>query len=399
MSIPKLIQEAELFKNKIWSPHLNSLEVSATKLEPNLTDNSNLFDHHQTIHKSNRLKHNKIFGKALKLLALLVCFVVFFGDCRQFIQNCEAAQLPRYLGSERKFRSYIYNPNEVYRYVGHYTYQGFIEFSESEKIATISMGNQTLWMFEILKNRLFLKPIGEDNSETNMTVITDKRVYHFELMAKEAKGINDKDLVFVAKFAYPDDKEKNLVQFPKIQPSDEPDMRDLSIYNFNYQYVGESNIAPIRVFDNGTFTYFQFSRKNSEIPAIFTVDSDGYEGLVNLRTAGDFLIVERISPQFTLRNGNNITCVYNMDLYSNGRKQSKESKSDKSLVQPMMSFENQSLSTPQLLPISGSNSNSKFDNSTLAPTPSLPVSPNSSQYELLYQPERTTSTRNKAMGQ
>ncbi len=236
-----------------------------------------------------------------------------------FSSNAVAAQFPHYLGSEKKFRSYIYNPNDAYRYVGHYTYQGFVEFEEGETIGTISMGNPSLWLFETLGNRLFLKPVGEDNSETNMTIISSKRVYHFELMAKEARGINDKDLIFVAKFVYPDEKDKNLVSFPKILPSDEPDMRDLSIYNFNYQYTGEPAIAPIKIFDNGEFTYFQFAKKNAEIPAIFSVDSEGFESLINFRAAGSYIIVEKVAPQFTLRNGDQIVCVYNMNLYINGK--------------------------------------------------------------------------------
>lgn len=231
----------------------------------------------------------------------------------------EAAQQPRFLGTERKFRSYVYNPNDVYLYLGHYTYQGFIEFDSGETISTISMGDPSLWMFENLQNRLFLKPVGEDNSETNMTVITNKRIYHFELMAKEAKGIDDKDLIFVAKFLYPDDKDKNIVEFPKADKSDEPDMHDLSIYNFNYQYTGEPSIAPLKVFDNGEFTYFQFPKKNAEIPAIFSVDGAGFESLVNFRSAGQYIIVERVSPQFTLRSGPDIVCVYNTTMYSNGK--------------------------------------------------------------------------------
>ena len=242
------------------------------------------------------------------ILALLLCANSVF-----------AAQLPRYLGSERKFRSFIYNPNDVYRYIGHYTYQGFIEFEEGEKISTISMGNPSLWLFENLGNRLFLKPVGEDNSETNMTVISSKRVYHFELVAKEAKGITDKDLIFVVKFVYPDEKDKNIVQFTKVPVSDEPDMRDISGYNFNYQYTGENTIAPMKVFDNGEFTYFQFAKKNAEIPAIFTVDAQGFESLVNFRAAGPYIIVERVAPQYTLRNGSDIVCVYNMSQYSTGR--------------------------------------------------------------------------------
>ncbi len=243
--------------------------------------------------------------------------ILVFLLCSPFM--AKAAQQPRFLGTEKKFRSYVYNPNEVYLYLGHYTYQGFIEFESGETISTISMGDPSLWMFEHLQNRLFLKPVGEDNSETNMTVITNKRIYHFELMAKEAKGINDKDLIFVAKFVYPDEKDKNIVQFPKADKSDEPNLQDLSIYNFNYQYTGEPSIAPLKVFDNGEFTYFQFPKKNAEIPAIFTVDAAGFESLVNFRAAGQYIIVERVAPQFTLRDGPDIVCVYNTTMYSNGK--------------------------------------------------------------------------------
>ncbi len=246
----------------------------------------------------------------------------------------QAVQLPRYLGTEKKFRSYIYNPNDVYRYIGHYTYQGFIEFEEGETVSTISMGDPSLWLIENLGNRLFLKPVGEDNSETNMTVISSKRVYHFELMAKEAKGITDKDLIFVAKFVYPDEKDKNIVEFPRSSPSDEPDLRDLSVYNFDYQYTGEPSIAPVKVFDNGEFTYFQFAKKNAEIPAIFSVDAGGFESLVNFRAAGNYIIVERVSPQYTLRSGSDIVCVYNTDLYTNGRTRQSTLKNKDGTPQP-----------------------------------------------------------------
>ncbi|HLD77061.1 MAG TPA: TrbG/VirB9 family P-type conjugative transfer protein [Rickettsiales bacterium] len=249
-----------------------------------------------------------------KIYILGFLFISFFAA-----NNAISSQLPRHLGNEKKFRSFIYNPNEVYRYLGHYTYQGFIEFESDETIATITMGDPSLWLFEHLGNRLFLKPVGEDNSQTNMTIITNKRIYHFELTAKEARSIDDKDLIFVAKFVYPDEKDKNILEFPKIIASDEPDMRDLSIYNFNYQYTGENTIAPLKVFDNGEFTYFQFTKKNAELPAIFSVDAAGYESLVNFRASGSYIVVEKVAPQFTLRNGTDIVCVYNTGLYKNGR--------------------------------------------------------------------------------
>ena len=98
--------------------------------------------------------------------------------------------------------------------------------------------------------------------------------------------------------------------------SDIPDLTNLSAYNFNYQYTGEPSIAPSKVFDNGQFTYFQFSRVNAEIPAIFSVDNSGFEALVNYRVAGNFIIVEKVGEQFTLRSGDDIVCVYNSTLFA-----------------------------------------------------------------------------------
>ena len=247
------------------------------------------------------------------MLKILTTIMVFF----YHISQLYAAQEPRFLGSEKKFRSFIYNPNEIYRYTGHYTYLGFIEFAEDETISLVTLGNSNLWMHEASGNRLFLKPI-ENNAETNMTVFTSSgKVYHFELVGREATGINDQDLVFVVQFIYPDGASKNIVNFTKSRPSDEPDMRKVANYNFDYEFTGARIIAPIKIFDNGEFTYFQFSKKNGEVPAIYAVDSSGYETLVNYRVSGSYIIAEIVTSQFTLRSGNDIVCVYNNRMIMN----------------------------------------------------------------------------------
>jgi type IV secretion system protein VirB9 len=270
---------------------------------------------------------------------LIIIFLIFFIPSLQV----EASQLPRFLGKEKKFRMFIYSPYDVYRYVGNYNYHGFIEFQGSmikqptvkgdaieaasqqsgkvEEISEVAIGNSDAWLWKISdsKNRLYLKPVG-DNANTNMTVKTSSgRVYNFELIARTPTGPDDENLVFAVKFIYPDDTDKNILEFPKAPISDEPDMRNLGLYNFHYEYTGEPSIAPIKVFDNGEFTYFQFAKKSAELPAIFSVDSDGFESLLNFRVAGDYVISERVGAQFTLRNGNDIVCVYNNNLFRSGR--------------------------------------------------------------------------------
>lgn len=242
----------------------------------------------------------------------MVIIALVFVSLLLYANKSHALQLPRFINSETKFRSYIYNPSEVYGYIGHYYYQGYIEFGKGENISTITIGNSNAWFVKQLGNRLFLKPV-EDNANTNLTVITNKKVYQFQLMAKEAKGNNDKDLIFSVKFIYPETKNKNIFQFNATARanSEEPDLRDLSKYNFSYDATGVPTITPIKMFDDGRFTYFQFS-ENSVVPAIFSVDpSSGFESMVNYRVTKKYFVIEQVSPQFSLRNGNEIACVYN----------------------------------------------------------------------------------------
>lgn len=231
--------------------------------------------------------------------------------------NSFAVQLPRIIGSEKRFRAYVYNPNEVYRYVGHYLSQSYIEFEEGEIVQTISMGDTSAWQTTVMDNKLFLKPILSF-ANTNMTIMTNKRTYHFELDALEAASVTEDDVLFYIKFMYPESGDKNIVVLDAgTKRSDLPDLRNLDAYNFDYEYSGSDNIAPSKVFDDGEFTYIEFPNKNSyEMPAIYAVDSDGYEAMVNYRIVENYIVVEQLASNFTLRSGNDIVCIYNNNLYS-----------------------------------------------------------------------------------
>lgn len=43
----------------------------------------------------------------------------------------------------------------------------------------------------------------ERNIRTNMTIITNKKTYQFDLVAKELESGDEKDLVYVIRFQYP----------------------------------------------------------------------------------------------------------------------------------------------------------------------------------------------------
>lgn len=221
-----------------------------------------------------------------------------------------ALQEPRSIATDFRLRTVRYSPNEVFKFTGHYGYQSSIEFSPEETIQTVSIGDSIAWMVDPAKDRLFIKPIEQD-AMTNMTVITDKRTYHFELHAMETEDIQDQSMVFVMRFVYPEDDAVGManMQDPVPDYQGEPDK-----FNFNYMIQGSEMIAPIRIFDDGEFTYFEFREKNADVPAIFFVDAASNEELINFRTVGNFIVVERVSPIYTMRRGPYIVCVYNQNM-------------------------------------------------------------------------------------
>ncbi|MBT4921485.1 MAG: TrbG/VirB9 family P-type conjugative transfer protein [Rickettsiales bacterium] len=218
---------------------------------------------------------------------------------------------PRPMAYDSRIASYVYRPDSVYKYTGYYEFQSHIKFEVGEAIKTISMGDTTGWEIITSSNRLFLKP-KSTRAKTNMTLITNKRLYHFDLDAAHAKSIYQEGLIIEARFIYP--SKESQIELLGEENQDVPDLKHPEKYNFNYTFSGPDIIAPVKVFDDGQFTFFEFSRNNSKLPAIFQVDTEGYEGLVNFRVVGDYIVVESLSALYTLRHGTNTVCVFNEEL-------------------------------------------------------------------------------------
>ncbi|MDF2965664.1 MAG: Type secretion system protein VirB9 [Rickettsiaceae bacterium] len=107
---------------------------------------------------------------------------------------------------DNRIKTYVYNPNEIYLLVLHFGFQSHIEFAKGEEIETLSLGDTYAWKLTPLGNRLFIKPM-EKNIRTNMTIITNKRTYQFDLVAKELEEEDDeRDLVYLVRFFYPKKK-------------------------------------------------------------------------------------------------------------------------------------------------------------------------------------------------
>ena len=215
---------------------------------------------------------------------------------------------------DSRIRVMVYSPDDVFKFTGYYNYQASVEFAKDEEVQSISMGDTTAWQIIPSGSRIFLKPV-DDDATTNMTLITNKRTYYFELYADHAQDIRDPDMVFNVKFIYPDEEDfDNFKTYSASNASDMPNLEHPENYNFNYSISGHEDIAPIKIFDDGQFTYLQFRDRNNQIPAVFSVDSSQKEEIVNYRPSkadANLIIVERVYKKLALRLGKKIVCIFN----------------------------------------------------------------------------------------
>ena len=135
-------------------------------------------------------------------LRLLVCLILLV-----FINLSSAQAVEKPLTTDNRIKTYIYNENEVFVVLVHYGYQSTIEFAKGEEVQTISLGDSYAWRVSPIGRRVFIKPL-EENMHTNMSIITNKRIYHFDVVSKLSsdEGI-DKELVYVIRFLYPEIEE------------------------------------------------------------------------------------------------------------------------------------------------------------------------------------------------
>ena len=246
----------------------------------------------------------------MKALSILVFLPVF----------SLAAELPQAGPEDPRMRTVVYDPSQVVLIKGHYGFEQMVQLADDEKIESLAIGDSLAWQVAPNKqgNLLFLKPV-EPKAHTNVAVVTNKRTYAFELVAVNLLAQID-DMNYVVKFRYPQDEEARVqaqlaATAQQKQQEVVPDKKvDPGAWNLDYTMQGKGGLAPLHVFDDGQFTYFQF-RERQDVPAIFLVADGKNESLLNYHVSGKYVVVERTGRQFTLRSREGEVCVYNEALW------------------------------------------------------------------------------------
>jgi type IV secretion system protein VirB9 len=176
--------------------------------------------------------------------------------------------------------------------------QSTVSFAADERIENVAVGDSAGW--QVTPNRraslLFVKPV-KPGSRTNMTVVTDRRTYLFDLVAS-AKGT----ALYALRFTYPEAPVIAAPPPPTPQIVLTASARQPTDLNFAWTGKGSRRLLPSRSFDDGKSLYLAWP-KDSPLPAMLAVGPDGVEGPVNYAMRGDYIVVEGVPSRLILRSG------------------------------------------------------------------------------------------------
>jgi hypothetical protein len=101
-------------------------------------------------------------------------------------------------------RDVNYDPNAVIRLVGCIGFQTAVEFSADEHIENVGMGAASRWL--VVPNKradlLFVEP-AVALTHSNMTVVTDRHRYYFELVSRDSNACHRGAVIYSLRLHYP----------------------------------------------------------------------------------------------------------------------------------------------------------------------------------------------------
>jgi type IV secretion system protein VirB9 len=213
--------------------------------------------------------------------------------------------------ADPRIRTIVYNPNDVVAIDATFGTSTLVVLDPDEKIQTLGLGDSMAWKVEPngASNMLFLKPVEKD-AGSNLNIVTDRRIY---TIALRSNTTSTKNQIYKVVFRYPDKESDNRLIAEARERARYPNLKNMNVANVNsaYGYKGSSVNKPAAVYDDGEKTWFRFS---GEVPAVYVVGPDRSEALVNGRREGEYMVFDKVAFQWTLRNGEESTCVFNQRL-------------------------------------------------------------------------------------
>lgn len=220
--------------------------------------------------------------------------------------------------SDARVRAVVYDPQDVVRIPAFDGVSTHIRFADNEVVQVVAIGDEKAWHVVSRGNHLFIKP-RESHANTNVTVLTDKRAYQF-LLAVQKPGrsvLAGNNLIFSLSFTYPEEEkaeqEKAARQAELAKRLD--GMNTQSVRNTDYWVKGSDYVIPEAAFDDGRFITLSFAA-GTDMPAVYEVDENGDESLINTHVKDNTLVVQRRLKNLMLRKGKAVALLENRSFDS-----------------------------------------------------------------------------------
>jgi type IV secretion system protein VirB9 len=165
-------------------------------------------------------------------------------------------------------------------------YQLTVELAPDEQIENVAVGESGAWQVTANRrgDRLFIKALP-GGVATNMTVITNARLYAMELVPLYAPTA---EMPYIVRFRYPDPNPGAEMPTPS------------ALEQGRYRITGDRRLRPAAISDDGQRTYIEWSADVS-IPAVYSVDDSGAESLVNGMMRAGLFVIDAVIPRLAFR--------------------------------------------------------------------------------------------------
>jgi type IV secretion system protein VirB9 len=223
------------------------------------------------------------------------------------------------LRPDPRIRVVPYRADAVYRLRGYVGYQIDITFAPGERFAGLGVGDSKGVTFAAHANHLFLKP-RVPHVATNLTVLTDRRTYLFDYEAEPAPpDPSGADVIYALRFEYPTSPVRTALRARRQVETDLAAAQSIRPRNYDYWYCGDPSLKPAAAWDDGVQTTLVFGAR-AELPAIFALNEDGSESLVNFDVQAGRVVVQRVARRLIVRRGKLAGCVVDRAFTGGGER-------------------------------------------------------------------------------
>lgn len=243
-----------------------------------------------------------------------------------------------------------YQEREVVKIDSKLGIQATVAFEDGELIENVAVGDAENWQITPNKRAdlLFVKPL-EATARTNMTVVTNRRTYFFDLVATPKS-----DPVYMLSFTYgqvpgvasaeatPEFSEafeqmgapatgmakieslrqellagaatENVAPPASAGPvegASADQAVDPAMLNFAWREGGSRRLIPARVYDDGTSTYLLWG-EGQDVPSILLEGADGTEQPAEYSLRGNTIVLAQVPERILLRNGSSRASLENL---------------------------------------------------------------------------------------